>query len=270
MEPIKRFFGIALMLLSLIGLFLSLAGLVMIPRVGGRVESQMTHTLDLAILTLDVTSESLTLANTSLDQSVDALDAAQSTTEGVGETLEDTSPLLDRLATVVGSDLPEVITSTQKSLVSAQESALVIDRVLYGLDSVSLLTGVEYDPEIPLSQSLVDVADSLDGLPASFTVMQEDLETAQTNLETVEMGISDLADSLADIETSLQEAKDIIAKYVGVVGSVRTELEDMRQNLPGWIQISEWVSAFVLVWLAIVQIGLFFQGREMMGAEQSG
>jgi hypothetical protein len=270
MEPIKRFFGLALILLSLIGLLLSVAGLVLIPRVGRGVEARMTHTLDLAILTLEVTGESLTLANTSLDQSVDALGAAQSTTEGVGETLEDTGPLLDRLAMVVGGDLPEVITSTQKSLDSAQESALVIDRVLYGLDSISFLTSVEYDPEVPLSQSLADVADSLEGLPASFTVMQEDLETAQTNLEMVEIGISDLADSLADIETSLQEAKEVIAKYVGVVGSVETELEDMRQNLPRWIQISEWVVAFVLVWLAIIQIGLFFQGREMMGAEEAG
>ncbi|MGD2156210.1 MAG: hypothetical protein PVG32_05015 [Anaerolineales bacterium] len=268
MNSIRKIFGAALLIVSLLGLLLSVVGLYFVPRAVQQAGNQIADTLELVILTLEATSESLTLANTSLDQAVDALHAVNTTTQGVGETLDETGPLVDSLAVVVGGDLPQVITTTQQSLISAQESALVIDQVLYGLNSVSFLTGVNYDPETPLSESLVNVSESLEGMPQSFVTIQDNLEKAQTSLETVESGVGELSDSLSDVETSLDDAKDVIDKYVQVVSEVKSDLTETSEKLPRWTRIGVWIAYFSLVWLAVIQVGLIFQGREMLAQRE--
>jgi hypothetical protein len=153
-------------------------------------------------------------------------------------------------------------------LAASQASARVIDQVLYGLNSVSALTGIEYDPETPLAESIGDVSESLDSLPKSFDAIEDDMATAQANLVAVEEGATSLATNLADIGTSLLQAQDVIDKYRTVVGRLATSIDNLDQKLAATMQGIVWGISFLLLWLIISQIGLVFQGWEMVAWER--
>ncbi len=188
MKSIRHFFGFALILFSILGLVVSTAGLLAVPKVAGRLRISIEEGLDLTLLALDATDESLVLAGTSIKQAIAALDSVRETTLGIGQTLDETDPLLNSVGDIVGQESPAIVESTQESLASSEASARVIDQVLYSLNTVAAVTGIEYDPETPLAESIADVSDSLDSLPESFEAIEEDMAAAPSNLRFVGQG----------------------------------------------------------------------------------
>ena len=146
MKSIRRFFGFALIVFSTLGLVVSITGLLALPKFSRQVRVGIEEGLDLSLLTLGTTDESLALAGTSITQAIAALDSVRETTLGIGQTLDNTDPLLDSVGDIVGQELPDIVESTQASLAASEASARVIDQVLYGLNTVTILTGIEYDP----------------------------------------------------------------------------------------------------------------------------
>lgn len=268
MKSIRHFFGFALILFSILGLVVSTAGLLAVPKVAGRLRISIEEGLDLTLLALDATDESLVLAGTSIKQAIAALDSVRETTLGIGQTLDETDPLLNSVGDIVGQELPAIVESTQESLASSEASARVIDQVLYSLNTVAAVTGIEYDPETPLAESIADVSDSLDSLPESFEAIEEDMAAAQSNLGFVEQGATSLAGNLADIGVSLSQAQEVIEKYRTVVGRLETNISNLSQRLDASMRAVVWGFSLLLVWLIISQIGLVFQGWEMVGWER--
>jgi hypothetical protein len=56
-----------------------------------------------------------------------------------------------------------------------------------------------------------------------------------------------------------------VGEYQVVVQELLTRLERTEARLPGWVNTAAWVLTFVFIWLAMTQVGLLFQGMEMLG-----
>jgi hypothetical protein len=101
-KSIRRFFGFALILFSTLGLVVSIGGLLTVPRVAGDLQTGIEEGFDLTRLALEATDEGLVLAGTSIKQAIAALDSVRETTLGIGQTLDNTDPLLDSVGDIVG------------------------------------------------------------------------------------------------------------------------------------------------------------------------
>ena len=265
---IKRLLGACLMAFSALGLVISLVGLVMVWRLSGHVAASAEDALAVSVAALDSTRENLDLTRAALGEARVALAGTQTFVEAAGSGMATTSTLIDSLSDVLAGDIPDIIRESQRSLSAAEEGAAVIERMLYGLNTVSGLTGVRYDPDVSLTESFSAMNDSLDTLPGQLAELDESLRAAQENLDDLEAAAIVVTAPLEESDVVLADAQSSAGSYSSMIEELSNEVVDLQDRLPGWIRVLKWSLSFLLVWLAISQVGLLWQGREMLSARE--
>ncbi len=173
--------------------------------------------------------------------------------------------MVTEITTLFDTNLPETIRATEQSLRTAQESALVIDSVLSTLSSIPLIgSGIGYNPDVPLSAALGEVADSLTGLPESFSSMEKSLTETGGNLETFQADLTVMAELIGEIENSVAQYDLVIVGYQQSLDQVKAGLKGLEESLPNTMRMLLMAVTVFLVWMAIAQLGLLTQGWELI------
>jgi methyl-accepting chemotaxis protein len=264
MAKIKQFLGIMVLILCGLGLVLSVVAGYGLIRFRKPAIHRAENALESAGDALAAAERGLAAAAGSLGPSLEMMATVQEAVREIAFSLEETEPLFDSMADVLGDELPVVISSTQDSLEAAQETAVVVDRVLYALDAISFLSGVTYDPEVPLAESVENVSASLDDLEPTFLVLEDGIEQADTNTAAVGAQLEALEENLAEMEEPLREAEDSLEEYREMTRDLQEQLEDMSGQLARWINRLAAGLGLILLWQMIIQAALFLYGWELV------
>jgi len=244
-----------------------IGGIYGVWQVRGAIGSSLDNTFTMLSDTLGATGDALVLANDSLDAASTSVGTLAETITTTGESVQDILPLFDTISNLTSVELPDTIEATQSALRSAQESAVVIDSTLMVLTAIPLLPVPAYDPSMSLGDSLGQVVTSLDPLPDSLSSIEGTLETTKVNIGKVEGQFSTIAENITQISGSLTQTKDVITQYKTVVDTLQKQVDGITGNLGQYLNIAAWVFSVMLGWLALTQVGLLFQGLEMVGLE---
>lgn len=256
-----RLVGSALIATALLGIVLSLAGMLLVGRAGATAQGALARQLMTLDRALVATAEGLTIVDAALIDAGDTLEALSSTVREAGRAIEGTEPTLDTLEQLTVATLPESIESTRQALASAQATARVADGVLSTLS----IFGVNYNPEVPLNVAIERVADSLAPVPEALTELGSGLGETRENLRRVTADLAEVSAGLDAIKVSLDESQGVVEQYQQIVGDLRGEVVAVAEAGPGWIRVATWGVFLLLAWMALAQIGLLAQGWEMMG-----
>ena len=264
---IKRVLGSCLMIFSTLGLLISLLGLVAVFRFSGPVASSSEQALQVTLVALTSGQQNLDLALRALGEAQAALDATEAFVEGAGSGLKDTSALMGSLSDMMVGDLGQVIVESQHSLAAAENAAAVIEELLYGLNVISGLTGLTYDPDVSLTESFARMNESLDTVPRTLAELDESLSAARGNLDDSQASVVELTGPLNESAAVLIEAQASLETYSSLIAQLIQEIEDLQESLPLWIRAIVFSLYFLLIWLAITQVGLLWQGWEMVSEQ---
>lgn len=276
MSILRRFLGLLVMITGILGLVISLAGLVGIwivtPTVGGYASS----TIDTLNASLTTSGKAMEITEQALGATVDSVDALSAMLSTTAKSVEDTKPLIEQINQIMGKTLPATLESATDSLTTAQEAAVVLDSAIKSLDTFRfLLSGAPllgafveqpeqaYNPEVPLADSLGELATTLDDLPATFTEMSTSLDAADDNLDSIQGNLTTMADSVALISTSLGEYQSMVNQSrssLDDLGSMLTNIDDNLERILNVVAIA--FSAFFF-WLLVAQVVIFSQGWEL-------
>jgi uncharacterized phage infection (PIP) family protein YhgE len=181
--------------------------------------------------------------------------------------LETTSAMLGSVGDIMADDLPGIIEETQRSLSAAEEGAAVIEGVLQGLNTISRLTGQTYAPEVSLTEGFAGISDSLDTLPGTLAELDESLSAAQENLDGIQTSVALLPAPLDETATVLGDAQTSLESYSGVIEELTQKVSNLQRSLPNWTRAVVLALYFLLIWVAVSQIGLLWQGWEMVSED---
>jgi hypothetical protein len=248
---------------------ISLLGLLLVCRFSGQVAASAGEALEVAVAALTSTKQNLDLAHRGLEEAQVALGVTETFVEEAGSGMENTSAMIDSLSDLLVSDLPKVIRESQRSLSAAEEGAAVIENVLYGLNTISALTRVTYDPDVSLTESFAAMNDSLATLPETFANLDESLKAAQEDLDDLQTASLEVSGPLAESEAVLAEAQTSLEDYSKPIDHLTLSVSDLQKNLPNLMRIIIFSLYFLLIWLAVSQIGLLCQGWEMVTHDPS-
>ena len=111
---VSRLAGALLIIAGIIGLGLSLAGLIVgLPALGAA-----EQTLDRRLTDLDHAlsgaADGLRIADDSLSGAAGTITAIETTVRSSGQAISDTLPTIDRIGILIGEDIPRTIRSTQQ------------------------------------------------------------------------------------------------------------------------------------------------------------
>jgi methyl-accepting chemotaxis protein len=211
----------------------------------------------------------LTVTQQALKSSVDTVSSLQTTVQTTAKTIKSSGPMVDEISKLMTEDLPNTVKSTESSLRTAQDSAKVIDSVLSTLSSIPLIgSGIGYNPQVPLDQALGEVADSLNHLPDSFASMADSLKATSGNLDTFEADLTVMAASIGEIEKSVANYESVVGNYQKSISELNSKLSVFKGNLPNIVRSIIIGLTIFLIWMAIVQFGLFTQGWELIFEEK--
>jgi len=261
---IYRIVGIALIIATAVGIIACLFGLIQIWRVKPALEESLNQNLELINGTISTTLSGLATVDDILSTASQSLSSFESSTEILAQSLEDTEPLFDSITQLTGEDLPEVISATQTSLASAQTTALLIDNVLTTLTSIPFLSLKKYQPEVPLNVSLRNISEDIDQISPSLYTISASLVTARENLNEMTAQIKNLGGEIEEISGNLENTHQVISEYQRAFTRLQVRVESIQEKAPAWLTSLAWGISLIIVWLVIIQLGLFVQGLEIL------
>ena len=260
-----RFVGGALLATGVLGILISMAGMVFVGLAGARAERALSRelvTLDTALL---ATADGLTVAGDALVSVEGTLGSLGATLSDATASISDTQPTLATIQNLTGTSLPATIRETQVALDSAQIAANAAEDVLGSLRFL----GVRYSPEVPLGTAIGRVGTSLADVPDDLIEVATGLDVASANLTQLTANLAEVAEGIDAIRASVDDSTAVVAQYQTIVEDLRAEVTLVQRDAPGWIATVRWGLYVALIWLALAQIGLLAQGWELLGRAES-
>jgi uncharacterized phage infection (PIP) family protein YhgE len=268
------------LVIGLAGVVLSIAG----ANAGRRLIADMGTTLDsnlqLTVQSLDTINSTLVLTKGTLWQLNQSLDTMETTANNVGTSLSDTQPMLSQISDITSNDLAGGLETFQDSLPALIEVADTIDQTLttlsrFRIDRTILGIplrydlGINYDPEVPFSQSVDEIGASIEGLPEQLRELEIYFEVANDNLGAISDNMTEIAGDLTVVNDSVDELEPLLDEFIVTVTEFSDSTRQMRATYRQQLESFQTVWTVVMVWLALTQVAPLYLGYELLTGRRS-
>ncbi len=276
MSVLRRVLGVLVMFAGIVGLLLAAAGLVGLWTVKPSVVGYATSTIDTLQGSITTSQEVMVVTEEALGATVSSLEALSVMLSSTAASVDETAPALEQVNVMMSTNLPAILESANDSMRAAQEAAVVLDSSVRSLEAFQLAMGAVpllsgfiqaptefYSPEVPLDQSLGEVADNLESLPRMFIDISADLDRADDNLGTIQTSLGTMSGDVDFIAASLEEYEVMIRQSQTSMGNLSPILTDLQANLPRIVDGAVIGLTLFLVWLLVIQVVVLTQGWEL-------
>jgi hypothetical protein len=259
----RRSIGFVLIVIAATSLLVSLYGLVQIWTLRQPVAAATVAGVDLFTETLDTTSDALKVTSESLQSASDTVTLIERTSLSVAQTMSTTHTTVGSFADLMGKDMPTSIDATRTALQSAQSSAVVVDNVLTTLSRIPLIN-IQYNPAVPLSVALGEVAKSLDNLPPTFTTLERNLNTTGDSLDQVVANLNELPRTTQPVQKNIADAQQVVTRYQSQVNRLQQLIQPIKSSLPVTFTVITLGLTFLVFWLGVIQVQVLLKGLELL------
>ena len=268
MRPAQnKIIPILIIWVTAIGLLLSIFFLIQIWRLRQPVTDKLRSAVNQTSDILQTTGDGLDLISQVIKNVYTSTLYLDDTTNALAQTIQSTSLFIDSAGSFVGEDLINTITNTQRTLDTAQASALVIDNILTTLSRVPLI-GINYNPSLPLNTALGEVSKSLDPLQESLKGFQSNLGSTRTDMQEFKDQLLILDQNISAINKNLASSQAVIDDYRTQVSILTSWADDAKTSLPVWVKTIFWILTIIILWLVLIQVGILLQGISLLSRVQ--
>ncbi len=276
MKFLRKFLGILVMFAGILGLVLSLAGLAGVWMVKPSLAGYATAIIDILDNSITTSQETMKITAQALGATVDSVDALSVMLSATAVSVQDSQPLIEKLNVFMGENLPATMEAATNSLKAAQQAADVLDGSIRSLDNFRFMMSsvplvgsfVEkptqaYNPDVPLAESLGEIAVQLEALPDMFVDMASAMDNTDDNLVTIQTSLVTMSDSVKTISYSLTDYENMVINSQSSMENLRSVLTNVKSNLDYFLQIGAIVLSLIFFWLLAAQVVILSQGWEL-------
>ncbi|MDX1447879.1 MAG: hypothetical protein R3246_02350 [Acidimicrobiia bacterium] len=220
-------------------------GWMLVGAAGESVEESVTVTRQV----LASVGETTRVVDGVFDDVAESLRGVQTTVSETSLTLTRASVVTSNLAEVVSEDVPASIGSVRDALPALIDTARVIDRTMRGLS----FFGVDYEPDVPLDESLAEIDSRLADIPTLLTAQQETLDSVAADLGEFASSTVEISDGLAAIRVRLSDASTVLAGYDSIVETSTTVLDRLESDVGRSLDALRLVIVLVGLGVALTQ-----------------
>ncbi len=272
---LRKIAGLVLLIIGLLGVLLSIGGIVYSGRAVDAVVKVLDDTLGLTGGSLATVEDTLALARGTIGDVNVSLVTVQETADSLAKTLADTQPLLEEVAQITGEDAPESIESVQEAIPAVAEVAGVIDDTLITLNEFKIEEeilgfelnydlGVNYAPAVPFDETVSGLGTSLDGFPDRLRELEPSLTAANENLGMVAANIYAVSDDLAVINGRVAEVDPLLGDYIGIVQNINGTIGTTQSTVQAQASNVKLALQLIFAWLGFLQFSLLYLGWDLM------
>ena len=189
---------------GVVGVVLSLLGVVIAQQLIGRVEDGVGTSVEVTSEALSAVSDSVDVTRTMVDTIDDGLRSIGLTLTAVSATLDRSSTAIGDTQEFLGGSLPDALQTVGTVLGDLEGVAGAVDDALRTLSRAPF--GPDYDPAQPFDDTIRDLSTALDPLPEQLRGLSRDVD-----------GLSSSAATLSDCVDALQIELDTLHQDVARV-----------------------------------------------------
>jgi flagellin-like hook-associated protein FlgL len=276
MKTIRRLLGVLVMIAGVLGLLLSVGGVVAVWAAKPTATSFVETTFGTLFTSLDTSITATEITGEALSATIDSLDALTTMLGSTAASVEETKPVLDQIDSFLGESLPDTLTSASTSLRTAQQAAVVLESTIQSLEAFQSLLGAvpllgsmvsvpeqSYAPEVPLADSLGNLATDLEKMPEMFVTISTGLSGTDDNLDTIQNSLEMMTSSVTLIAESLGGYETMIGQSLNSLDNLKTNLVNIENQMTGVVNGTAIGLSLVLFWLLMAQVVILSQGWEL-------
>jgi len=248
----RKILAWVLMILSAVLLLASLAGIVASWVYNEPLTGEITSRLQKIDDELARAEATLDSTHAELERALRLVDAAQTALEKLAEQSTSAENLLDGIQSSLDDKLLPELKRTRERIDVAR-NALEDMRAL--LQQISLLPFIDVQIPDQVLTNLIGSADSLDSEIANAEEVAKQASTFVSDTSYL------LGGDLTETRNSLQNFLNAVEEYQVKVAEWRTQVADLMDILPIWIDRASISITIFLFWFGLSQFGLFLHGR---------
>jgi hypothetical protein len=254
--------GIALQVTAGLGILLNLILIIGVLVVARQQVPVLESGLQRGAEDLDAVAISIDAASTAMESVNQSLVTTSSLLDTTGDALSSLSPFLDTVALTVGTEVPEVIRSSQQSLQAAQSGARTIDGALRLISLIPLI-GVDYDPERTLHSSLGAVVEDLDPLPVSMVQLQENLDTLSADVADIEVETREVSTRILDLSQDLEVLQASLQAQSESISALAEYLSMAAERVEALVMVAAGFMILLLIGISMGQVAAIYVGSRI-------
>lgn len=161
-------------------------------------------------------------------RTVEAVESIETTTRSAARTLESVAAVVAETGDLVETDLADGLENAVDSLPALIDTASVVDNTMRALSII----GVDYDPEVPLDESLGALEDSLQPIPDQLRAQAASLDDVETGLGQISTDAGSLAAVLLEARIEMMEAEQLLVDAAESVDLAAANLAAISEDIP--------------------------------------
>jgi len=193
----------------------------------GTVTTSVADTVEVTRRVLTNVGETSDVVDSVFDDVADSLRGVQTTLSETSLTLTRASVVTSNLVEVVTEDVPASVDSVRDALPALIDTGRVIDRTMRGL----AFFGVDYDPAVPLDESLIEIDARLGEIPELLSSQQETLQGVASDLGGFSSSTVEIAEDLGAMRVRLSQASTVLAEYGSISEESSALLDDLERRV---------------------------------------
>ena len=252
-SQLKRILGLVLVIISIVSLIISVGGSITLWGVRPAITTALQDTFQLVSETSATTQKALTVADQALQDATNSVTLLSNSTTSLANSIGGAQDALSSVTQLVKTDLPETIAAAQTALKSAASTAKVVDNFLSGISRIQFLN-INYNPDVPLDQTITNIGNSLTNLPATLEKIGTDLDSVSGNLPDVVKAVRGLGTTISAITTTLAKAQTVIKEYAAQLARATTAVQQISEGVPTYVTLFSAALTFIMLWIIAVQL----------------
>jgi ABC-type transporter Mla subunit MlaD len=263
----KRFLGLVLVIVSIVSLIVSAGGILGVWTFKQNAAAAISDAAALLTDTLTTTDKALMAAQQVLEGAQDSVATLLGTTQAIASALRDGQPTLNSVNRLLSQEFPSTLDSVQTAITSASQTATAADDFLREISRIPLLN-LNYQPAVPLSESIAGIGQSLGELPDQLEEIGSGLLQLNGNLAIIANQIDGLGATIRQIDTSLRDLPGVLRDYQRQLVRVLPTLQSIQTGADQIVTLSALALTFILGWIIAVQLIVLTVGWRWFRSDQ--
>ena len=164
------------------------------------------------------------------------------------------------IRTSVLTSLDETTELLISSLNTTSDGLVVIDD---SLNTATKTLNSTVQTTETMAQTLVEISSLANGIVGIVNLIGGGMEAPNPQNLDLAADVQTMTANLNQVTSSLVGAQEVVDNYQLAVDNAIIQIETIQQKGPTWITITAVILTVILIWLAIAQIGLIIQGKEL-------
>jgi len=253
MNRVKRILAILVMVISVLVLVLSLAGIIAVWIVRPQIASSLENVAANAETRVANLNQGLDQLDTGLADAHDQVAEMEQNLQSFGEDTEENKPLITALTDSLESKFGQFIDTASQIATTIIEAAAALNSTVETLNALPFI-----DIPNPEFERLETLAQDFEDLQTQVQDLRTTIDQRQS--EIIQGTVSIIATPLTRINDRLDSLQSRVAGYIEILAAIQEGLSYFESSIRSWLTYAAVLITLILLWLAFSQTGLFVLG----------